>query len=99
MLFFDPRYMLYMLPAIVFMLWAQSRVKSAFNKYSQVPNRQGLSGAEVARRLLDQNGLYDVSIEMVDGELTDHYDPRSRTLRLSRPVYMSRSVAALGIAA
>ena len=99
MFFFDPRYFLFVMPAILLMLYAQSRVKSAFNKYSQVMNHQGLTGAEVARRLLDANGLYDVSIEMVDGELTDHYDPRSRKLRLSRPVYISRSVAALGIAA
>jgi len=99
MFFFDPRYLLFVMPAIILMMYAQSRVKGAFNKFSQVPNHQGLTGAEVARRLLDANGLWDVPVEMIDGELTDHYDPRNRTLRLSRPVYMSRSVAALGIAA
>lgn len=99
MMLFDPRYFLYMLPALLFMYWAQSRVRSTFAKYSQVPNQQGLSGAEVARRLLDRSGLYDVQIELVEGDLTDHYDPRSRVLRLSRPVYLGRSVAALGIAA
>ena len=99
MLFLDPRYFLYMVPALIFMYWAQSRVRSSFAKYSQIPNRQGLTGAEVARTLLNRSGLYDVPVEMIDGELTDHYDPRQRVLRLSQPVYTGRSVAALGIAA
>jgi Zn-dependent membrane protease YugP len=96
---FDPLYIMLMLPTILLMLWAQNRVKSTFTKFSQVPNQRGMTGAEAARQILNSNGLYDVPVEMTPGELTDHYDPRSRTLRLSQPVYLSRSVAALGIAA
>lgn len=96
---FDPLYIILMLPTILLMLWAQSRVRGTFQKYSQVPNQARRTGAEAAREILDANGLYDVPVEMTDGELTDHYDPRTRTLRLSRPVYSGRSVAALGIAA
>lgn len=92
-------YLIMMAPTILLMLWAQNRVKSTFQKYSQVPNQQRLSGAEVARVILDSHGLHDVPVEPVSGELTDHYDPRARALRLSQPVYSSRSVAALGIAA
>ncbi len=88
-----------MAPTILLMLWAQHRVKSTFQKYSQVPNQQRMSGAEVARVMLDSHGLHDVPVEPIAGELTDHYDPRARALRLSQPVYNSRSVAALGIAA
>lgn len=95
----DPLYLILMAPTIILMLWAQNRVKSTFQKYSQVPNRQGMSGAEVARVILDSHGLHDVPVEPIAGELTDHYDPRVRALRLSQPVYNSRSVAALGIAA
>lgn len=96
---FDPLYLIMMAPTIILMLWAQNRVKSTFQKFSQVANRQGMSGAEVARVILDSHGLHDVPVEPVAGELTDHYDPRVRALRLSQPVYSSRSVAALGIAA
>jgi hypothetical protein len=92
-------YLLFMLPTIVLMLWAQHRVKSTFNKFSQVPNQRRMSGAEAARYILDSHGLSNVPVEPVAGDLTDHYDPRSRTLRLSQPVYNGRSVAALGIAA
>lgn len=99
MFYFDPLYIILMLPTIALMLWAQHKVKSNFQKYSQVPNQRRLSGAEAARYILDSNGLSDVPVEQVSGELTDHYDPRSRTLRLSQPVYGARSVAALGIAA
>jgi Zn-dependent membrane protease YugP len=96
---FDPLYLIMMAPTIILMLWAQRRVKNTFQKYSQVPNQQRMSGAEVARVILDSHGLHDVPVEPVAGELTDHYDPRARALRLSQPVYNSRSVAALGIAA
>ncbi len=96
---FDSTYFLYIIPPMIFLLYAQWRVKSTFNKYSKVPNQRGMSGAEVARALLDANGLRDIPVEMINGDLTDHYDPRSRTMRLSKPVFMSRSVAALGIAA
>lgn len=96
---FDPLYLIMMAPTILLMLWAQRRVKSTFEKYSKIPNQQRMSGAEVARVILDSHGLHDVPVEPVAGELTDHYDPRARALRLSQPVYNSRSVAALGIAA
>jgi len=97
--YMDPMYFLFILPPLLLMLFAQARVRGAFTKYSQVPNQRGMSGAEVARAILDANGLSDVPVEMVQGELTDHYDPRERALRLSPPVYQGRSVAALGIAA
>lgn len=96
---FDPMYFLFIVPPILLMLYAQHRVKSTFSKYGKVPNRRMMSGAEVARKLLDENGLYDVPVESVPGELSDHYDPRTRALRLSPPVYNGRTVAALGIAA
>ena len=99
MFYMDPMYFLFILPPLLLMLFAQARVRGAFTKYSQVPNQRGMSGAEVARAILDANGLSDVPVEMVQGELTDHYDPRERALRLSPPVYQGRSVAALGIAA
>jgi Zn-dependent membrane protease YugP len=99
MFFFDPLYLILMLPTIGLMLWAQHRVRSTFTKYSQVANEYRLTGAEAARMILDRNGLHAVPVEPVPGELSDHYDPRSRTLRLSAPVYGARSVAALGIAA
>ncbi len=96
---FSSSYFLFIIPPMLLLLYAQWRVKSTFNKYSKIPNQRGMSGAEVARALLDANGLRDIPVEMINGELSDHYDPRSRTMRLSKPVYMSRSVAALGIAA
>ena len=96
---FDPIFFLFLIPPILLMLFAQWRVKNTFSKYSQVLNQRGMSGAEAARKILDDNGLFDVPVEPVEGELTDHYDPRARALRLSEPVYGGRSVAALGIAA
>jgi hypothetical protein len=92
-------YILISLPALLLGLWAQAKVRSAFQKYSRVRVSTGLSGAEVARRILDGAGLYDVKIEPVRGFMSDHYDPRSRTLRLSPDVYRSNSVAAAGVAA
>lgn len=80
-------------------LWAQARVKSAFARYSQVRSRSGLSGAQVARAILQANGIYDVKVEPIAGTLTDHYDPTSKTLRLSEPVFHEQSIAALGVAA
>ncbi len=97
--FFDSAFFVLVLPAMALALWAQSRVKSTFNKYSKVIAGSGLSGMDIARRLLDNNGLNDIKIEEIDGRLTDHYDPRTRTLRLSRSTARSRSVAALGVAA
>jgi uncharacterized protein len=98
-MFFEPIFLLFILPPIALVLYAQWRVKNTFGKYSQVLNQRGISGAQAARKILDENGLYDVPVEQVDGELTDHYDPRARALRLSPKVYGGRSVAALGIAA
>ncbi len=97
--YFNPTYFLFALPALVLGLWAQWRVRSAYTKYSRVPNRSGLAGFEVAQRLLAGSGLADVSLQETRGELTDHYDPRQRALRLSSGVGRSASVAAMGIVA
>lgn len=80
-------------------IWAQFRVKGNFAKYSDVIASSHLTGAEVARRILDQNGLYDVPVEPVRGQLTDHYDPIHRVVRLSEPVYYGNSIAAVSVAA
>ena len=98
-MFFDPMYFVFLLPGLLFMLWAQSKVKGNYRRYSQVRNEQGLTGAQAARRVLDASGLYNVPVEAIPGELTDHYDPRKRVLRLSQGVYGVPSVAAIGIAA
>ena len=98
-MFFDPMYFVFMLPGLIFMLWAQSKVKGNYNKYSKVRNSANVTGAQAARKVLDSQGLYDVQIEQVQGELSDHYDPRDRTLRLSQGVYSVPSIAAIGIAA
>ncbi|HUT62447.1 MAG TPA: zinc metallopeptidase [Anaerolineae bacterium] len=96
--FFDPT-MFIVIPGIILTLWAQMKVSSAYKKYSRVRSRSGLTGAQVARGILDSNGLRAVGIEPIRGNLTDHYDPRSGILRLSEGVYGSQSIAALGIAA
>ncbi len=99
MFFFDPLYFVLALPGLLLGLWAQFRVKSTFNKYSRVRTSRNASGAEVARYLLDSQGLQDVRIEEVQGFLSDHYDPRTRVLRLSPDVYHQPSIAAAGVAA
>lgn len=96
--FFDPTMILVLIGAALSM-WASARVNSTFQKYSQVRSMTGMTGAEAARRLLNSQGIYDVSIEAISGRLTDHYDPRTKTLRLSEPVYQSTSVSAIGVAA
>ncbi len=88
-----------LIPAFLLALWAQRKVKSAYAKYSQVAAAAGVPGAEVARRLLDRNGLHDVAIEEVQGNLSDHYDPRTRTVRLSAANYRQPSLAGLAVAA
>lgn len=88
-----------MIPALIFALWAQSKVNSTFNRYAKVHNRRGITGADAARRVLDANGLYHVTIERVHGHLTDHYDPKAGVIRLSDAVYASTGIAALGVAA
>ncbi|MEZ6117553.1 MAG: zinc metallopeptidase [Pirellulaceae bacterium] len=95
--FFDPMLMLVTLPAVLLAMWAQVRVKSTFAAASQVP--ANLSGAAAARYVLDSAGLHNVMIEQVPGRLSDHYDPRTKVLRLSSDVYNRRSMAAVGIAA
>lgn len=96
---FDYYYLVLIVPAIIISLIAQTKVSSTFSKFSRVANIRGLTGAEAARRILDMNGLSGVVIEHVKGNLTDHYDPKSRVLRLSDSVFSSKSVAALGVAA
>ncbi|RMH02435.1 MAG: zinc metallopeptidase [Chloroflexi bacterium] len=98
-MFFDPLFLIFALPGLLIGLWAQARVKSAFNKYSRELTARGLTGAQVARALLDAQGLYDVDIEETKGFLSDHYDPRSKVLRLSPQVYRVPSIAAAGVAA
>jgi len=97
--FLNPLYILFSLPALILGLWAQSRVRSAFAKYSKVRAASGMTGAQAARKILDANGLQSVMIESVPGNLSDHYDPRSKTLRLSQNVYGTPSLAAVGVAA
>ncbi|MCP4357466.1 MAG: zinc metallopeptidase [Chloroflexi bacterium] len=92
-------WLLLALPGLLLGLWAQAKVKGAFNKYSKVPTSRRQTGAKMARELLDSQGLYEVQIERVDGRLSDHYDPRHRVLRLSPNVYDSASIAAAGVAA
>jgi len=92
-------YLLFMIPPLIFMIWAQSRVSSAYNKYSKVRNMSGMTGAQAAQTLLEYNGLRDVKVEGTKGKLTDHYDPRRKVLRLSADVARLPSVAALGIVA
>jgi Zn-dependent membrane protease YugP len=88
-----------LIPALIFAMYAQAKVQGTFSKYARVRNRYGYTAEEVARKILDSMGLYDVRIERVPGNLTDHYDPRARVLRLSESVYGSESIAAIGVAA
>ena len=97
-MYFDSTYLI-VLPAIIFALIAQIMVKTTFSKYSNESNQHGYTAKEVARKILDENGLYNVSIEYISGNLTDHYDPSTNVIRLSDSVYNSTSVAAIGVAA
>jgi Zn-dependent membrane protease YugP len=97
--YIDPTYLLFMLPAFLLMLLAQWYVNSAYNKWSKVPSYTRLTGAQVAQRLIQTGGLYGVQVLGIGGNLTDHYDPRTKELRLSPGVYQGNSVAALAIAA
>lgn len=96
--FYDATYFLVILGAVLSMI-ASARVNGTFNRYSRVRSMSGMTGAQTARRILDQNGLYNVKIEHINGNLTDHYDPRSKVLRLSDATYSATSVAAIGVAA
>ena len=91
--------MLILIPAIIFSLYAQTKIQATFNKYMKVYTTNGLTGSEAARRILDRNGLYDIPVEVTTGRLSDHYDPSSRTLRLSKDVYYGNTVSYVGVAA
>lgn len=96
---FDYTYIIYVLPALIFAMWAQYNVQSTFKKYSKVASERGMTGYDAARRILDANGLHHVRIEQVAGDLTDHYDPKANVIRLSDTVHSVSSVAAVGVAA
>jgi len=96
--FYDWTYIL-LLPALALAIWAQWKVHSTFKEYSRVASRTGLSGADVSRRILRTNGLSDIQVDQVAGELTDHYDPSSRQVNLSESNYYNRSIASLAVAA
>ena len=96
--YFDPTYILVIIGALLCM-WASGRVKTTYAKYERIRSRGGMTGAEAAERILRMSGINDVQIQHVKGDLTDHYDPRAKVLRLSDTVYDSRSVAAIGVAA
>ncbi len=87
-----------MILAMLFAGWAQINVKTTFSKYSRVSNAAGMTGFDAARKILDANGLYNIRIEQIAGELTDHYDPKAGVIRLSSGVYGSTSAAAIGVA-
>ena len=97
-MFFDPLYLILMVPGLVISLWASWKTKSAFKKYSRVPSGRGLTGEQAARQLLNHAGIGDVKIVRTSGMLSDHYNPVNKTLALSENVYGSSSVAAIGVA-
>ncbi len=96
--YFDPTYILVVIGAVI-CLAASARVKSTFNKYNRVRSMSGMTGAQAAERILNSAGIYDVSVQHISGNLTDHYDPRNKVLSLSDSTYGSASVAAVGVAA
>ena len=97
MFYFDPTYIV-LIPALILSIWASARVNSVYRKYSTIYSRRGYTAAMACRTVLDRNGLYDVRIEHIGGNLTDHYDPRENVIRLSDSVYNSTSAAAIGVA-
>ena len=97
--YFDWSYLVLVVPALLFSLWASARVNSTFKKYSAMRNARGMTGAEAARAVLNANGVTDVRIEYVSGNLTDHYDPKNKVIRLSQDVYDAATPAAVGVAA
>ncbi len=99
MLYFDYTYLLLVLPAVIFAMWAQFNVKGTFNKYAKIRTQSGMTGAMAARQILDKNGLSNVRIERVSGELTDHFNPKNNTVFLSDSTYSADSAAAVGVAA
>jgi Zn-dependent membrane protease YugP len=99
MLMFDPMYFLIVAPAILLSLWAQFKVKSTFSKYSHIGTSSELTGAHAARKILENNGIYDVDVKETMGWLSDHYDPKHKVLKLSPKVYHDASIASIGVAA
>ena len=97
-MYFDWTYVVLVLPCVLLSLWASSSVKTTFNKYSKQFSRRGITGAQAAERVLRANGVYGVQIQRVSGDLTDHFDPKTKVIRLSDPVYNSTSTAAIGVA-
>lgn len=98
MFYFDSSFLI-LIPALIVAAWAQFKVSSTFDKYSRYTSRNGYNGSQVARMLLDSNGLFDVPVELIPGKLTDHYDPSKRVMRLSEEVFYGTSVASIGVAA
>src|SRR5262245_16555571 len=99
MFLFDPTYFIFMIPAFIIMAITTGYVRSSYKKWSQVRVSSGLTGAQAAQRLISSGGLYGIEVAATPGELSDHYDPRNKTLYLSQGVYQSPSVAAVAIAA
>jgi len=99
MFYFDQYYLIFVVPALILSIIAQITVKSTFSKYSEIGNRHRMTGADAAATVLRTNGIRDVTIAPIKGSLSDHYDPKSKTLRLSEPVYGETSIAAVGVAA
>lgn len=97
--YIDYWYVIFVIPPMLLAIWASYNVNSTYKKYGKIANRYGLTGYESARKILDANGLYNVKIEHVKGNLTDHFDPKTNVVRLSDTVYESTSVAAVGVAA
>ena len=97
-MFFDPVYLLFVMPGILLGLWATFKTRTTFDRYSHVESAKRITGAEAASRLLSGAGIHDVRIEETDGFLSDHYDPAAKVLRLSPGVYRSDSIAAIGVA-
>lgn len=98
-MYYDTTWWVYVFPALILASFAQLKVKGAYGKYSKVNSGTGLTGAQIARMILDKNGLYDVAVEHTGGQLTDHYDPRTRVVRLSSSIYNGNSVASMSVAA
>ena len=98
-MYIDSSYLIFVLPAMILAIWAQYKVNSTYTKYSKVLNHRGMTGSEVAVKILNLYGIYNVRVEHIAGTLTDHFDPRTNVIRLSDGVYSGTSVAALGVAA
>ncbi len=98
-MYIDSSYLIFVLPAMILAICAQYKVNSTYTKYSKVLNHRGMTGAEVAVKILNLYGIYNVRVEHIAGTLTDHFDPRTNVIRLSDGVYSGTSVAALGVAA